>query len=78
MNPFSELSTSVTPLLVLCYAAAVLITAIIGLVNIAVLHKHAERPSIARGITLVFIIFFLIICILSSITILQSLSNTNA
>lgn len=78
MNPFSELPASLTPILVTLYTGAVLVTAIVGIINLVVLHKHAERPSVARGIATIFSVIFILICILSGITILQYFSNANA
>lgn len=78
MNPSSLFTTDIGTGLALLYLCIVVIVGILGAVNLAVLHKHAERQSVAQGITLVFAVIFILICILSGLTILQFFSNANA
>lgn len=78
MNTSSLLSADIGSGLAIAYTCIVIIVGILGAINLAVLHKHAERKSVAQGITIIFIIVFLLICTLSGFTILQFLSNYNA
>ncbi len=75
MNPSSLLQADIGTILSFVYVCVVVLIGIIGTANLAVLHKHAEKPNIARGITLTFAIIFLLICILSGVTIIRFLAN---
>ncbi len=56
---------------IIVYLLLVVGLGIFGLITLAVLHKHAEKKSLATGISIVFVILFTIIFLVS----LKALSN---
>lgn len=66
-----NISNSISIAIIVLYLLLVAGLGLVGLVSLAILHKHAEKKSVATGISMVFMIIFTIIFLVS----LKPLSN---
>jgi hypothetical protein len=55
----------ITPYVVLAYFIVVSVIAIISFFALSVLSKHAEKPSIARAISVTYTIVFIVVTLAS-------------
>lgn len=62
---FESLSNNLGSIIVIVYLLLVAVVGILGMVALAILHKHAEKKSIATMISVLFVVIFTIIFLAS-------------
>lgn len=59
------LSNNLGSVVIVAYLAVVALAGLLGLITLAILHKHAEKKSVATGVSVVFVILFTLIFLAS-------------